>query len=388
MYIIKNRKKNHIFQDTEWSSMAELFDITSIGTMTMRNRFVRSATGTRMAQADGGMTSKLTKHIMDLVDGGVGLVISGHAYVHPDGQASPRQLGIYSDMLVPGLTAFVKTVHEHHGTIVAQLTHGGAHSNPELTGVEAMAPSALPAQEGKRVVFPGCRAMTQKDIIRVVDAFHAAARRAYEAGFDGIQLHGAHGYLLSEFLSPFYNKRSDDYGGSFRNRARIVLDTYHAVRDAVGDHFPVMIKMNVIDLLPNGLSVDEGREAASLYESVGFDAIELSGGTSWGTLVLGDPHRAICRNDPHEAYYRDTAHHLTSTLKKPIILTGGIKSYHVAAQLIQNNIADYIGLCRPLIREPNLVNRWKSGAWRKSECVSDNACLFRRDGMDLQCFHV
>ena len=354
----------------------------------MRNRFVRSATGTRMAQSNGGMTSKLTKHIMDLVEGGVGLVISGHAYVHPDGQASPRQLGIYSDTLIPGLTALVKTVHEHHGTIVAQLTHGGAHSNPELTGVDAMAPSALPAQDGKRVHFPGCRAMTHEDITRVVDAFHAAARRAYDAGFDGIQLHGAHGYLLSEFLSPFYNQRSDNYGGSVRNRARIVIDTYHAVRDAVGNSFPVMIKMNVIDLLPHGLSVDEGREVASLYASVGFDAIELSGGTSWGTLVLGDPHRAICRNGPYEAYYRDAAQHLTSKLGTPIILTGGIKSYHVAAQLIQDNIADYIGLCRPLIREPNLVNRWKSGDVRKSGCISDNACLFRRDGLDLQCFHV
>ena len=146
--------------------------------------------------------------------------------------------------------------------------------------------------------------------------------------------------------------------------------------------------MNVHDLLPNGLSVDEGREAASLYASVGFDAIELSGGTSWGTLVLEDPHCAICRNGSHEAYYRETAQHLTSTMATPIILTGGIKSYDVAAQLIQDNIADYIGLCRPLIREPSLVNRWKSGDLRKSGCISDNACLFRRDGLDLQCFHV
>ena len=309
----------------------------------MRNRFMRSATGTRMAQPDGGMTSKLTKHIMELVEGGVGLVISGHAYVHTDGQASPRQLGIYSDTLIPGLTALVNTVHEHAGTIVAQITHGGAHSNPALTHVEAMAPSALPAQQGKRIHFPGCRAMTQEDITRVIDAFHKAARRAYEAGFDGVQLHGAHGYLLSEFLSPFYNRRTDQYGGSITNRARIVIDSYHAVRDAVGNNYPVMIKMNVRDLLPNGLSVDEGREGASLYASAGFDAIELSGGTSWGTLVLGDPHRAICRNGPHEAYYRKTAQHLKSRLATPIILTGGIKSYDVAAQLIQDNIADYIG---------------------------------------------
>jgi 2,4-dienoyl-CoA reductase-like NADH-dependent reductase (Old Yellow Enzyme family) len=368
--------------------MADIFDTTSIKSMTITNRFVRSATGTRMAHADGGMTPKLMKHIVDLVDGGVGLIVSGHAYVHPDGQASPCQLGIYSDALVPGLTTLVNTVHERAGTIVAQLTHGGAHSNPELTGVEAMAPSTIPAQDGKRIRFPGCRVMTYADINRIVDAFQAAARRAYDAGCDGIQLHGAHGYLLSEFLSPFYNKRTDKYGGIVRNRARIVIDAYHAVRNEVGDNYPVMIKMNAIDLLANGLSVDDGLEAASIYASVGFDAIELSGGTSWGTLVLSDPQRAICRNGPHEAYYRAVAQQLTSTLETPIILTGGIKSYEVAAQLIRDSIADYIGLCRPLIREPNLVNRWKSGDTRKSGCLSDNACLFRADGKDLQCFHM
>jgi 2,4-dienoyl-CoA reductase-like NADH-dependent reductase (Old Yellow Enzyme family) len=253
--------------------MADIFDTTSIKSMTITNRFVRSATGTRMAHADGGMS----------------------------------QLGIYSDALVPGLTTLVNTVHERAGTIVAQLTHGGAHSNPELTGVEAMAPSTIPAQDGKRIRFPGCRVMTYADINRIVDAFQAAARRAYDAGCDGIQLHGAHGYLLSEFLSPFYNKRTDKYGGIVRNRARIVIDAYHAVRNEVGDNYPVMIKMNAIDLLANGLSVDDGLEAASIYASVGFDAIELSGGTSWGTLVLSDPQRAICRNGPHEAYYRAVA---------------------------------------------------------------------------------
>ena len=368
--------------------MADLFDPTSIQTMMLPNRFIRSATGTRMAHDDGSITSKLTKHIMDLVDGGVGLIVSGHAYVHPDGQASPRQLGIYSDPLLPGLTQLVDTVHKHSGTIVAQLTHGGAHSNPELTGVEAMAPSAIPAQEGKRIRFPGCRAMTQSDIHRVVDAFQAAARRAYDAGFDGIQLHGAHGYLLSEFLSPFFNKRTDEYGGNLQNRARIVIDTYHAVRTEVGDNYPVMIKMNVVDLLVNGLTVNDGLEVAAIYASTGFDAIELSGGTSWGTLVLGDPQRAICRNEPQEAYYSDVAQKLTSTSQTPIILTGGIKSYTIAAQLIHDNTADYIGLCRPLIQEPNLINRWKRGDTRKSGCLSDNACLFRVDQKDLQCFHL
>lgn len=204
--------------------MVDLFDTTAIKSLTTANRFVRSATGTRFAREDGGVTAKLIQHVVDLAQGGVGLIVSGHAYVLPDGQASPHQLGIYRDAFVPGLTNLVNAVHDEGGKIVAQINHGGAHSPSALTGVEAMGPSAISATEGKMAPFPGCRAMTKDDIDRVIDAFRVAARRAQDAGFDGIQLHGAHGYLFSEFLSPFYNTRNDEYGGSVRNLARIVLD--------------------------------------------------------------------------------------------------------------------------------------------------------------------
>jgi len=368
--------------------MTELFDVTSINHMTLANRFVRSATGTRLARDDGEVTPKLVNHVVDLAKGGVGLIISGHAYVLPDGQASPRQLGIYRDGLVPGLTQLVNAVHEAGGSIVMQISHAGAQSNSPLTGVEPMGPSAIPATEGKRGSFHGCRAMTHDDIDRVVDGFQQAARRAQAAGFDGVQLHGAHGYLFSEFLSPFYNHRTDGYGGSVTHRARIVVDAYHAVRREVGADYPVLIKMNVTDFLEDGLSPDEAIEAASVYAAAGFDAIELSGGTGWGSTILGDLNRGAIRNVPEEAYYRDMARRLKHTIETPIILTGGIKSYEVAAQIVHDNIADYIGLCRPLIREPDLVHRWQSGDTRKSGCVSDNACLSRAPDQDLQCFHL
>ena len=368
--------------------MANLFDVTSINNMTLTNRFVRSATGTRMAREDGGVTSKLIRHVVDLAKGGVGLIVSGHAYALPDGQASPRQLGIYRDTLVPGLTEMVNAVHDVGGRIVVQISHGGASSNSGLTGVEPMAPSAIPATEGKRASFNGCRAMTYDDIDRVVDAFRRAARRAQDAGFDGIQIHGAHGYLFSEFLSPFYNKRTDAYGGCIKNRARIVVDAYNAVRNEVGADYPIMIKMNVTDFLEDGLSTDEALEAASVYAAAGIDAIELSGGTGWGLRILGDPNRSAIRTVKDEAYYREIAQILKHIVQTPIILTGGIKSYDVAAQIIRDNIADYIGLCRPLIREPDLVNRWKSGDTKKSGCVSDNACLSRAPDKDLQCFRL
>lgn len=368
--------------------MADLFDTTSIKSLNLANRFVRSATGTRFARDDGCVTAKLTQHIMDLVDGGVGLIVSGHAYVLPDGQASPRQLGIYSDMLVSGLAELVKAVHTGGGKIVAQISHAGAHSNLALTGVEPMGPSAIPQTEGKRVTYAGCRAMTIADIDRVIEGFRQAACRAYTAGFDGIQLHSAHSYLFSQFLSPFYNKRTDKYGGSVKNRVRIVVDTYKAVRNEVGEDYPIMIKMNVTDFLDDGLSTEEAIEAASVHASVGFDAIELSGGTLWGFRILGDTNMGPCRNVLDEAYYRDQAKQLKHAIQTPIILTGGTRSYDIARQLVQDNITDYIGLCRPLIREPDLVNRWQSGDTAKSGCVSDSACLFRGPDKELQCFHL
>ncbi len=368
--------------------MADLFDVTSMKRLTLSNRFVRSATGTRLARDDGGVTPALVSHLVGLAKGGVGLIVSGHAYVLPEGQASPRQLGLYRDDLVAGLTGLVNAVHGAEGSIVAQLNHGGAHSNFALTGVEPMGPSALPATTGKRGSFPGCRAMTPNDIDQVVEGFRQAARRAQAAGFDGVQLHAAHGYLFSEFLSPFYNRRTDEYGGSVANRARIVVEAYRAVRRAVDSDFPVLIKMNVTDFLDDGLSPEEAIEAASIYTSAGFDAIELSGGTGWGLTILGDYNRSACRTGHDEAYYRDTARRLKRTVPTPLILTGGIKSYEVAAQLVHDNVADYIGLCRPLIREPDLVNRWRSGDTRRSGCISDNACLSRAPDQALQCFHL
>lgn len=228
--------------------------------------------------------------------------------------------------------------------------------------------------------------MLENDIDTVVEGYKKAAVRAKKAGFDGIQLHGAHGYLFSQFLSPFYNKRTDKYGGDVASRARIVVDTYHQVRNNLGNDYPILIKMNVTDFLDGGISTDEAIQAATIYEEMGIDAIELSGGTTWGLYVLGDINRTPFRSVQNEAYYLDIAKRMKSELGVPIILTGGIRSYDTAEQLLANGTADYIGLCRPLIREPDLINRWKSGNTNKSGCMSDNGCAFAAlEGKGLHC---
>jgi 2,4-dienoyl-CoA reductase-like NADH-dependent reductase (Old Yellow Enzyme family) len=364
--------------------MGILFETTTINGMTLNNRFVRSATYEGMANNDLTVSQRLIDFMVALANGGVGLIITSLTTVTKDGQNVPRQLGIHTDDHIPGLTQMTHAVHDVGGKIMVQIAHGGAQGNPELTG-ELLGPSAIPAvgREGA-----ACRAMTIAEIHRIVEAFGEAGRRAKHAGFDAVQLHGAHGFLLSEFLSPFFNKRTDIYGGSLENRARIVLEAYHRVRNAVGTTYPVTIKLNSEDFLEGGLTMEEMLQVASWLETEGIDAIELSGGTSWA-LYRGNPNTSYIRVEQTDLYYRDAAKRYKDAIRVPLMLVGGIRSYDVAKQLVEDGLTDYIALCRPLIREPDLVNRWKSGDTRPSACVSDNACIrTQRTEKGLHCVHI
>jgi 2,4-dienoyl-CoA reductase-like NADH-dependent reductase (Old Yellow Enzyme family) len=252
-----------------------------------------------------------------------------------------------------------------------------------------MGPSELAPFNGKIGPFDGCRSMVHHNIDTIVDAFTQAAKHAQEVGFDSVQLHGSHGSLLSQFLSGVYNKRTDDYGGSVENRARIVLEAYNAVRNSVGKDYPVTIKLNTTDYNEQGVTGDDFLKVATMLEKAGMDAIELSGGIGWNLYMYGDINRTFARTVKEEAYYRDVATQAKQRLTIPTILTGGVRSYEVAKQIVTEGIADYIGLCRPLIREPNLVNRWKFGDTSKSSCVSDNACMFAvMNSQVLHCVHL
>ncbi len=353
--------------------------------MTLANRFVRSATWEGMANEDLTVTSRLIDLMVELVEGGVGLIITGFACVTKDGIGPPRMIGCYSDAHIPGLTKMTEAVHEAGGKIMAQIAHGGAQGSTQQTGEQLLGPSVIPAIGGEG---SACRAMTIGDIQRIIHAFGEAGRRAKQAGFDGVQLHGAHGYLLSEFLSPFFNKRTDEYGGSLENRARFVLECFQSVREAVGADYPVTIKLNSEDYLEDGLTMDEMLQVASMLETQGIDAIELSGGTSWA-FRSGNPDASFARVEKTEVYYREAATRYKESINVPLILVGGIRSYEVAEELVSEGIADYIALCRPLIREPDLVNRWKSGDTWGAECISDNACMrVDTEEKGIHCVHL
>jgi 2,4-dienoyl-CoA reductase-like NADH-dependent reductase (Old Yellow Enzyme family) len=348
--------------------MSDLFDSTQINGMTLANRFVRSATWEGMARDDGTVTSRLTDIVTELAKGGVGLIISGHAYVVPEGQAGPLQMGIYKDDLVDGLKTMTDAVHQAGGKMVAQLAHAGTFAAETLTRIPPRAVS----------VFDGLaktprHELTIDDIQHLVSAYVQAAERAKAAGFDGVQIHAAHGYLFSQFLSPVYNRRQDAYGGSIENRSRALCETVAAVRQAEGPDFPVLVKINARDDVEGGLTLEDSVAAAGLLAQAGIDAIEVSGG--FLTSKTLSPSRVGINKPEKEAYFEQGAVACKKALDIPVILVGGIRSLEKAKELVAGGVADYISMCRPLIREPGLINRWRNGDTRPALCNSDNLCF-------------
>lgn len=354
----------------EFFIMARLFESTLINGMALNNRFVRSATWEGLADKDGAVTQRLTEMMVELAKGEVGLIISSYAFVSPDGQSGPGQLAVCDDRFLPGLWEMVKAVHAVGGKIALQIVHGGCHSNPGLTGVDTMGPSA-----GGKDGLPACRPMSKEDITKIISAFSGAAGRAKQAGFDAIQIHAAHGFLISQFLSPTFNKRSDEYGGTLENRARLFLEVVQGIRQETGTGYPVLVKLNAEDFLEGGLTRGEAVEVAVMLEKASVDAIEYSGGTVSSQLEFIPPRPGILKNQENEVYYRDAASLYKQKVAIPLMLVGGIRSYEVANELVQNGTADYIALARPLICEPGLVKRWREGDHQKVECISDNACF-------------
>jgi 2,4-dienoyl-CoA reductase-like NADH-dependent reductase (Old Yellow Enzyme family) len=261
------------------------------------------------------------------------------------------------------------------------MAHAGYFAAQKLTGRPPLAASAAVKLND---VFR--RELTPDDIGDVVQAFAAAAVRAKAAGFDGVQLHSAHGYLLNQFLAPLFNKRTDEYGGSLPNRVRVHLEILRAVRLAVGPDHPVLVKLNGRDYaeVEGGLELEDALEAAALLERAGLDGLELSSGmTQFSTFGAA---RTRIGTQKKEAYNQEEARAFKQRLKIPLILVGGIRSLPVAERLVRTGACDFISMSRPFIREPDLVRRWQSGDRRKAACTSDNLCFGpARSGEGLYC---
>lgn len=355
--------------DKTGSEILFLFEETKLGRLVLRNRFVRSATGEKLATDKGLCTPMLIETIRELARGGVGLIIPGHAYVDKEGRSDPRQLGVHSDLTISGLTTMARAAHEEGAAIILQLTYAGSKAE------------AIPCRVPKSV-----ENMTHEDIAKLVQHFGNAAERAQKAGFDGVQIHIGHGYGLCQFVSPFLNPRKDEYGGVLENRLRIVLEILREVRSKVGKDYTVITKMNSEDFIDGGTTPEMMIAAAELMEKEGLDAIEISGGIGHPKARYGGARNYDPKDETEEAYYKEAAKALKQKLNLPLILVGGIRRLSTAAKLIEEGTADFISLSRPLLREPDLINRWLRGDDKRAACVSCNACAKTEPGTSgLRC---
>lgn len=350
--------------------MSKLFEPSLLAGLSLGNRSIRSATWEGMADREGFVRPGLIQMLAELARGGVGMVVTGYLHVSPEGRGLPWQTGVWQDAHVEGLHQLTKAVHEEGGKVVAQVAHAGGRTRPEtIGGLTPIAPSAI-----ADVAF-GTRTLEMdiRDIEALVRKFADAALRVKKAGFDAIQLHAAHGYLISQFLSPLTNHRHDSYGGSFKGRHRFLEEVYQAVRNAVGPDFPIFVKMNGVDGLPGGIEPQDALETAEFMEALGMNAIEVSGGQAG--MVACRPSRLKIRKPSDEAYFRAIARQFKERLKIPVLLVGGLRSYEVTEDILASGDADYVCLSRPLICEPDLIARWMKGDQSPSKCISCNICL-------------
>ncbi|MEE9542355.1 MAG: NADH:flavin oxidoreductase, partial [Thermodesulfobacteriota bacterium] len=228
--------------------------------------------------------------------------------------------------------------------------------------------------------------MSRKDIKRVINDFAEAAARAKKAGFDAVEIHAAHGYLLSQFLSPYSNQRSDAYGGPIKKRARIIFEVFEAIREKVGKDFPILIKINASDFVESGLTSEDSLWVCERLSELGIDAIELSGGIP-AALTLAAARKRILKPEK-EAYFKEYAQALKPTITCPLILVGGVRSPEVMEEIFDSGTADMFSFARPLISEPELINRWMSGDTKPARCVSCNECLkAAHEEHKLYCVH-
>jgi 2,4-dienoyl-CoA reductase-like NADH-dependent reductase (Old Yellow Enzyme family) len=392
--------------------MPGIFETGRIGPLQLRNRLVRSATFEGMADPDGLPTKALFDLYRRLARGGVGLIVTGYAYVSPDGlNPFPGMLAIDRDDVVPRYRELVEHVHGHGAKIAMQIAHCGRQTSAEALGEQPMAPSAV--KDTSTFTVP--RVMDEADIERVAEAFGLAARRVKDAGFDAVQLHGAHGYLINQFLCPHTNRRTDRWGGSLDNRMRFVRLVYERCRARVGDDYPLLIKISAYDQMRRGLKVDEGAEMARQMGEMGFDAIEVSCGIAEdgmstvrgdvpveAFLEAWDVHRDrnalyrfgmrhfgryIVRPPPlTEAFNRHASRAIKERVDVPVMLVGGITKLSTMEDVLDSGDADLVSLCRPLIADARFPGKLEKGTHTESICVHCNLCLAYMATGPLRCY--
>ncbi|MFW2366491.1 MAG: NADH:flavin oxidoreductase [Desulforhopalus sp.] len=357
-------------RDGKSVAIKKLSDNTCLKNVHLKNRFIRSATWERLATVDGRMSDRLFAIYEELARGQVGLIITSYTFVRQDEQPNPNMLGIYDDRALSGYRQLTDMVHGHGSAIVMQLVYGGTQTMYQTEKRTIWGPSAV-AEMATSVV---AKAMDVREIRELVMAFGDAGVRAQDAGFDGVQLHAAHGYLLGQWLSPYHNRRTDGYGGSIVNRARIIVEVYEEIRRRCGEQFLVMIKINCEDFVPGGATFDDCRYVCGQLAQKGIDLVEISG----GILAAEEKNRWArpeLSSGEEEGYFAPYAAQLAAEIDVPVALVGGLKSFEVMERLLAETPISYFSMCRGLMTEPDLVRRWlEGGDLSRAKCISCNKC--------------
>lgn len=396
-----------------------LFQPLRMGRLEVPGRVWKTATSETRATVDGFIDQEFVDFYEPIAWAGTPLIITGNLYVDFSGKPTYRNAGIDADDKLPGLRYLVDAVHRHGSLVVAQINHCGRQMNPDAIGVSA----ALSASDVRdKVMLTKPRAMTRDEIQRTVEAFAKAAFRAKQAGFDGVQIHFAHGYLLSEFLTPHTNRRSDEYGGSFEHRLRFPLEVMRAVRARVGPDYPVLAKINGADLLrvKGGLDTPELVRVAQALEAEGLDAVEVSCGhyesgfpmirgrfdgffeaqvkegagqfMSKGMKIaarLANAPLAAAANHlwpPKEGFNLEFARQFKAALNIPVITVGGFHTAEAMTQAICDGATDAVSIARAMIADPFLIKHLREGT-QGPQCDFCNGCIARAGGSPVDCYN-
>ena len=352
--------------------MTALFDTLQVGTLTLKNRFFRSATWECRAEEDGRLNDDMLTLYENLARGGVGAIVTGYAFVLPEEQPNPRMFGAYADDVVASFAPMVEKVHAEDCRIFMQLVYGGTFTWHDVGERVIWGPSAvLNKISGLTAVE-----MTEADIGKLVAAFGDAARRAKEAGFDGVQLHAGHGYMLNQFLSPHFNRREDRYGGSSENRSRILFEILADVRNKTAEDYPVLIKLNCSDFMgEKGFTFMECKALCRKLAEAGISAIEVSGGPVFRAPKPEKETSFPVSEVARESYFSEYAKEIAAAVDVPVILVGGNRSTSTMNRLLEETAISGFSMARPLLSQPDLVNVWKADPDATPRCVSCGQCF-------------
>ena len=353
-----------MFRQPQFQKLLSPFQIKQVK---LRNRMVKTSASMGLATEDGYVTDENLGFYESVARGGIGLIIVEHGFIdYPMGVTGPRRIAISDDKFIPGLSALAQVIHKHNTPCFIQLGHSGPAQ------VWNLAPGQLPVVSSKG--SGELKELSASEIEELVEKYARGAERAREAGFDAVQVHAAHSYLLSEFLSPFANRREDDWGGTLENRLRIHREIYKDIRAKVGEDYPVLVKIGVQDGFAGGLEFSEGKMAAQRLAQWGYDALEISSGLRGKGYETAEFRTKINRVE-REAYFRTWCKEIKSQVNVPVMMVGGLRTFELMVEVIQKGEADFVSLSRPFIREPGLVNAWKSGDYHRATCISCNKCF-------------